>query len=117
MHNTYEALLLKAVTAPEPYPSPGRPIRNIASRCLVTIYSRGETRGLFDTIRTLLGVVSDLKAHDADFKKVCVFVSEYNGPILTCPAFQRCILLHWGAHGCGWFPSYVAGDGDREYLD
>lgn len=72
MHTTYEALLLKAIIAPEPFPSPGRPIRNTASRCLVTIYSRGETRGLFDTIQSLLRVVSDLKAHDADFKKVYV---------------------------------------------
>ena len=72
LHGKFEGVLTKAITAPEPFPSPGRPIRNIATRCLNTIFTRGETRNLFDTIRSLLNVVGDLKAYDADIKKVCV---------------------------------------------
>ena len=68
----YEAKLLKVVTSVAPYPPPGRPFRNLAARCLVLLYSRGETRTLFDTLRVLMKVVSDFKSNDPDIKKVYV---------------------------------------------
>ena len=36
------------------------------------MYTRGETRTLFDTLQTLMKIVGDLKVYDADFKKVYV---------------------------------------------
>ncbi|THH07979.1 hypothetical protein EW145_g3009 [Phellinidium pouzarii] len=69
----YEAKLLKVISGVPPYPSPGRPFRNIVARCLVLIYTRGETRTLFDTLQALLKVVGDIKAADAEMKKVAAF--------------------------------------------
>ncbi|KAL5476373.1 hypothetical protein ACEPAI_3473 [Sanghuangporus weigelae] len=69
----YETKLLKVVSGASPYPNPGRPFRQLASRCLVLLYSKGETRTLFDTLQGLLKVVGDLKTPEMDFKKVAAF--------------------------------------------
>ena len=68
----YETKLLKVIYGLSPYPNPGRPFRQIASRCLVLLYSKGETRTLFDTLQSLLKIGGDMKAPDMDFKKVQV---------------------------------------------
>ncbi|EJD04810.1 clathrin-coated vesicle protein [Fomitiporia mediterranea MF3/22] len=69
----YETKLLKVVAGNAPYPSPGRPFRNIVARCLVLLYSKGESRTLFDTMQSLLKTVGDMKMPDMDFKKVAAF--------------------------------------------
>ncbi|OSD03664.1 ARM repeat-containing protein [Trametes coccinea BRFM310] len=56
-----EASLVKVVTAPEPYPLPGRPIRRLVASCLKALYMRGETKSLFDTIQAFLKILSETK--------------------------------------------------------
>ncbi|EKM52639.1 uncharacterized protein PHACADRAFT_186750 [Phanerochaete carnosa HHB-10118-sp] len=46
--------LLKIISAPEPYPAPGRPVRSLVAQCLTRVYTYGETKTLFDTVQTLL---------------------------------------------------------------
>ncbi|KAI5117719.1 hypothetical protein M0805_001805 [Coniferiporia weirii] len=71
----YETKLLKVIAGEAPYPSPGRPFRNIVARCLVLMYTRGETRTLFDTLQALVKVIGDMntKTSDVDFRKVAAF--------------------------------------------
>ncbi|KAG8984939.1 hypothetical protein FRB93_006149 [Tulasnella sp. JGI-2019a] len=61
----FEATLVKLVTGITPFPSPGRPLRNLAATCFVTIYSRAETKARFETVQSLLKAVSDFKSSDA----------------------------------------------------
>ncbi|KAG8907510.1 hypothetical protein FRB99_003883 [Tulasnella sp. 403] len=63
--SSLEATLVKLLTGTTPFPSPGRPLRNLATRCLITLYTRGETKSRFDNIRLLLNTASDLKTSDA----------------------------------------------------
>ncbi|KAG1754151.1 armadillo-type protein [Suillus lakei] len=65
-----EVTLLKVLIPSEPYPSPGRPLRNLAARCLLILYHRGESRSLFDTLRVLLKPASDMKAMDKDSTRI-----------------------------------------------
>lgn len=65
-----EKALVKVVLAPEPYPAPGRAIRNLVARCLVVMCTRGETRTLFDTLQAFLKIVGDFKAYDRDTNKM-----------------------------------------------
>ncbi|KAF8916460.1 clathrin-coated vesicle protein [Mucidula mucida] len=53
-----EAALVKVISGPSPYPPPGRAIRNVVARCLVTLYTRSETRTLFDTLQSFLKYAS-----------------------------------------------------------
>ncbi|KAF4622079.1 hypothetical protein D9613_008980 [Agrocybe pediades] len=46
-------------TTSEQSPSPGRAIRNLVGRCFVRLYTRAETRTLFDTMQALLRMVGD----------------------------------------------------------
>ncbi|KAJ3852125.1 clathrin-coated vesicle protein [Lentinula lateritia] len=64
-----EASLLNIVLAAAPYPTPGRATRNAVARCLIRIYSRGETRRLFDTLQSLMKVATDFKSVDRDIYK------------------------------------------------
>lgn len=68
----YESVLLRVINSTKPYPNPGRPLRNITARCLKLLYSRGETRTLFDTLQALLKIVGEVKVHDRDSNKMCV---------------------------------------------
>ncbi|KAG6906802.1 hypothetical protein DXG01_012050 [Tephrocybe rancida] len=68
-----ESTLVKIITAPEPYPAPGRALRNIAGRCLVALYTRGESRTLFDTLQVFMKIVSDFKATDKETNKIAAF--------------------------------------------
>ncbi|KAG2133962.1 armadillo-type protein [Suillus cothurnatus] len=65
-----EATLLKVLIPSEPYPSPGRPLRNLAARCLLVLYHCGESRSLFDTLRVLMKPASDIKATDKDSTRI-----------------------------------------------
>lgn len=65
-----EVILVKVITAPAPFPSPGRALRNLVARCLVLIYTRGETRSLFDTLGIFLKVAAEYKAVDRDVNKM-----------------------------------------------
>ena len=61
--------LLKIIAAPEPYPAPGRPVRNLVAQCLILVYTHGDTKTLFDTIQTLLKPL-DTKSQAKDVYKV-----------------------------------------------
>ena len=67
-----EATLVKVITTPEPYPPPGRALRNPTARCFIALYTRGETRTLFDTLQAFMKVVGDLKTLDRDVNKMYV---------------------------------------------
>jgi len=62
---SFEATLIKVVTGAAPFPSPGRPLRNVVARCFLLLYTRGETKNRFDTMQTLLRSASDTKSGDA----------------------------------------------------
>lgn len=65
-----ETTLVKIITAPSPFPLPGRAIRNVVARCLVSLYARSETRTLFDTIQAFLKIVGDSKTADRDHRRI-----------------------------------------------
>lgn len=68
-----EDTFLKVVESPESYPAPGRSLRKLVSRCLVLVYTRADTRTMFDTLQRLLKLVIDLKPTGAqDINKTCV---------------------------------------------
>ncbi|KAJ7472591.1 clathrin-coated vesicle protein [Mycena latifolia] len=68
-----ETTLVKVVLAQEPYPIPGRALRNCVARCLVALYTRGETRTLFDTLQSFIKVIIDFKTPDRDSHKIAAF--------------------------------------------
>jgi len=57
-----EATLLKVVNGNQPYPPPGRALRDLLVKCYVTLYTRGDTRSLFDTFQTFIKIAGDVKA-------------------------------------------------------
>ena len=61
-----ESMFLKIATGMDPFPVPGRPIRHLVARCFVTIYTRGESRTLFDTLQALVKVAGEVKILDRD---------------------------------------------------
>lgn len=71
-HTIYETKLLKVIAGQSPYPVPGRPFRQLAARCLVHLYTRGESRTLYDTLQTLLRSVSEVKStnSEVEFRKM-----------------------------------------------
>jgi hypothetical protein len=54
-----EASLVKVVLAQDPYPIPGRALRNCVARCFIALYTRAETRTLFDTLQAFIKVIID----------------------------------------------------------
>ncbi|KAJ7637580.1 clathrin-coated vesicle protein [Mycena polygramma] len=68
-----EASLTKVVLAQDPYPVPGRALRNCVARCFVALYTRGETRTLFDTLQAFIKVIIDFKTPDRDSHKIAAF--------------------------------------------
>ena len=66
-----EATLLKIATGADKYPLPGRSIRCPAARCYVALYTRGETRTLFETMLALLKIAGEPKVAERDVR-VCV---------------------------------------------
>lgn len=67
-----EQTFLKIISASEGYPPPGRALRNLVGRSLVALYTRGETKTLFDTLQALLRLVGDVKNLEKDVLKVYV---------------------------------------------
>ncbi|KAF8523823.1 ARM repeat-containing protein [Gautieria morchelliformis] len=64
--SSVEATLLSIAKGADPYPIPGRPIRHLVARCFIAIYTRGETRTLFDTLQALVKVAGEMKPLDRD---------------------------------------------------
>lgn len=56
-----ETSMVKIISAPEPFPLPGRPIRRLVASCLHALYLRGETKSLFDTIQAFLKILAETK--------------------------------------------------------
>lgn len=56
-----EETLFKVVCGSDNYPLPGRGLRNLAARCFIIQYTRGDSRTLFDTLRVLLKTAGDVK--------------------------------------------------------
>lgn len=73
-----EQTFLKIVSSSEGYPPPGRALRNLVGRSLVTLYTRGETRTLFDTLQALLRLVGDVRNLDKDVVKMYVTMVHFN---------------------------------------
>ncbi|GJJ09041.1 hypothetical protein Clacol_003263 [Clathrus columnatus] len=65
-----EATLLDIARGSDPFPRPGRPVRQAVGYCFVSLYDRGETRTLFDTLQSLVKVAADPKPGDRDARPV-----------------------------------------------
>lgn len=61
-----ETTLLDIARGVDLYPHPGRPIRQAVARCFISLYSRGETRTLFDSLQALVKVTVDQKPGEKD---------------------------------------------------
>jgi len=59
----------------DPLPFPGCPIRHLIPRCFVSLYTRGETCTLFETMQALVKVAGQVK-----ILKRCAIVSRYPIP-------------------------------------
>ncbi|KZT18252.1 clathrin-coated vesicle protein [Neolentinus lepideus HHB14362 ss-1] len=66
----FESILTNIIKGTAPYPPPGRPLRNLVARCLISLYSLTEARTLFDTLQKFMAIVGDLKAADRDSSKI-----------------------------------------------
>ncbi|KAF8998676.1 armadillo-type protein [Cyathus striatus] len=54
--------------------SPGRAIRELVGRCLVGMYTRGETRSMFDIVQSCMRIVGDFKSlSERDASKIAAF--------------------------------------------
>ncbi|KAK2459742.1 hypothetical protein APHAL10511_008243 [Amanita phalloides] len=70
---TIEKALIKVISAPEPYPLPGRALRNLVARCFIVMYTRGETRSLFDTLQAFMKIVGEFKTPEKEAKRIAAF--------------------------------------------
>ena len=61
---------MKIISASQGYPPPGRALQNLVGQTLVVLYTRGETRTLFNTLQALLHLVGDVGNLDKDVLKV-----------------------------------------------
>jgi HEAT repeat-containing protein 5 len=57
-----EAGLISAVSTNASYPVPGRALRNLVASCFLILYTRGDSKNMFDTLIAFLKVASDFKA-------------------------------------------------------
>jgi hypothetical protein len=61
------------ISSRESYPVPGRALRNLVASCFLTLYARGDSKNMFDTLIAFLKVAGDFKAPaDRDQHKMCV---------------------------------------------
>ncbi|KAF8904140.1 clathrin-coated vesicle protein [Gymnopilus junonius] len=87
-----EKVFIKIISGAEPYPAPGRAIRNLVARCLIVLYTRGETRTLFDTLQAFLRIVGDFKSTDKDVVKITAFscigelMGVFGSNVMSCMA-------------------------------
>jgi hypothetical protein len=79
-----EQSVINVLLSPDPFPPPGRPLRNLAARCLILLYKKGETKSLFDTLQLLLKVAGDSKVQDKDVNKVYVALDRCQAMWLMC---------------------------------
>jgi hypothetical protein len=57
-----EASLLDVISSREPYPVPGRALRNLVASCILILYTRGDSKNMFDTLLAFLKIASAFKA-------------------------------------------------------
>src|SRR6266849_2905765 len=70
-----EASLLAVISSPEPYPIPGRALRNLVASCILILYTRGDSKNMFDTLIAFLKIASAFKAPaDRDQHKMYVLI-------------------------------------------
>ncbi|KAH7108306.1 ARM repeat-containing protein [Auriculariales sp. MPI-PUGE-AT-0066] len=70
-----EAALLKVGSAVDPYPLPGRSTRQLVARSFVALYSKAETRRLFDTVQSFIKVANDPKPPETkDARVTALFI-------------------------------------------
>ncbi|KAG8932860.1 hypothetical protein FRC02_000421 [Tulasnella sp. 418] len=86
--STVESVMVKAITGVSPFPSPGRPIRNSVARCLINIYSRGETKTRFDVMQSFIKTASDPKASTDIVRVACLYciaeiMAEFGSQIMS----------------------------------
>lgn len=65
-----EGTLLNVLSGSGPYPPPGRPLRNLVARCFVALYSRGNTKSLFETLQALFKTAGEQKIATQDISRV-----------------------------------------------
>jgi hypothetical protein len=99
-----EASLVKVVLAQEPYPIPGRALRNCVARCFIALYTRAETRTLFDTLQAFIKVIIDFKTPDRDSHKMCVILCLLFPHLST---MQRGFLSYRGFNESFWIAGAV----------
>jgi hypothetical protein len=68
----FEPTLVKLSTGVAPFPQPGRPLRNLVARSLVLLYTKGDTKTIYDVLQTYIRVAGDFKATDNDSAKTYV---------------------------------------------
>lgn len=61
-----ESILVKAGTGVAPYPLPGRGVRAATARAIIALYTRGDTRTLFETVLAFLKVAAEPKPGERD---------------------------------------------------
>lgn len=99
-----EASVVKIISAPDPYPAPGRALRNVAGRCLITAYTRGETRTLFDTMQAFLKIVGDFKTADREPNKMWVRRRSYAGfDSSHAEQLFPALVISWVSSGLRYF--------------
>ncbi len=96
--------MVKIVSAPEPFPLPGRPIRRLVASCLKALCMRGETKSLFDTIQAFLKLLAETKPPAKESSRMCVYARLMRLTILTKADVMlepRCIASEnsWGRLG------------------
>ncbi|KAH9052913.1 clathrin-coated vesicle protein [Lactarius deliciosus] len=87
-----EASLINVVTSREPYPVPGRALRNLVASCFLVLYTRGDSKNMFDTLIAFLKVAGDFKAPaDRDQHKIASLycIGELMGTFGTQPISLR----------------------------
>ena len=71
-----EASLLDVISPREPYPVPGRALRNLVASSILILYTRGDSKNMFDTLIAYLKIASAFKAPaDRDQHKMYVLIS------------------------------------------
>lgn len=75
--NEIEASMIKIVSAPEPFPLPGRPVRRLVASLLKALYTRGETKSLYDTIQAFLKLLAETKPPAKESSRMYVCPPRY----------------------------------------
>jgi hypothetical protein len=88
---------VKVIDSTEPYPLPGRALRNLVARCLTVLYQRGETRRLFDTLQKFMAIAAEMKPQDKVENRMWAHLVV--GSVLDTNAVQCCLFLCRRAYG------------------